>query len=546
MRYVQIYYFFSLAGPCACMCDQCDYSKSVYSGRSSDGYILPIRYRGDDEYSRARRSTGRRLNRQTPTTIEDHLENFRSFAAKASEAFANPSDAMKEGVSKLASHAQTFREHVERMVSPSEVGAHKERMEKFATALHPDNIKAHFSKMADHAEDFRQKVSKMTSSIDPSAIHESISKMTEPIVGHAQTMMKNSEGFFKGFQENFNVPVSRSRRSVDDKAEKSSDVSDSSYGSDEYENNDERRYPVLRIKDRQMPCQTIKNLQRLSETRVELRSPDSLQYVPELAIGDAVEVPKYVEYVDGEAVSYQPRKYDEVKEKASSEQKPKAGPRIVFDRYGHRYFENNGNLRLAIPQHQEAMVGAQQDFAGLPDILNQNREVMHDLNALADPTRMVPQPLELATDAIDLIRDMARRSTDYRLKSKDSKMMRLKKYYSEKNEQKAQAMNDGSTSDVKESPKSIYQLLPMNVDEHEGKLLVRVYSAKDSQKYKAEKDRKLSNESRPGPYVRKITKGDHDYEVITFDQSPDSSAEEVQQIYKLFNSDDAKKDEQKP
>lgn len=527
-----------------CKYDPCDCSKKMYSGKPAPSYMLPIRYSGDDDYSRMRRSIGSRFHRQAPsTTIEDHLENIRSFAAKAGEVFANPSEAIKETSSRIAAHMQNVKEHVERMASGSDADAAKERMEKFAAALHPDKIKEHFSKLSEHADDFRKKVSKMTSNIDADSIRESISKIADPIVGHAHSMMKHSDQFFKGFQENFSAPVSRSRRSVD----QPSDDGDSSYGSDESENNDERRYPMLRVKDRQVPCETIKNLQKLSKTRVELRSPESLQYVPELAMSDPVEVPKYVEYVDGEAVKYQPRKSDVNNEKSPSEQ-PKAGPRVVFDRYGHRYFESNGNLRLVTPHHQEAMVGAQPNFAGLADILNQNREVLHDLNPLADPTRMVPRPLELAVEGIDLIRDIARRSIEFRSKAEDAKMMRPKKYSSKSGQQKSETKvdSDSSKPEEKAAPKSIYQMFPMNIDEHEGKLLVRVYSAKDARKDGgAAEERKRSNESRPGPYVRRITKGDHDYEVITFEQSPASSAEEVQQIYKLFYSDAAKKDERK-
>lgn len=507
------------------------------------GYILPIRYRSDDAYSRMRRSIGRRFHRQaTSPTLEDHWDNIKSIAAKAGEAFANPSDAIKESVSKMSSHAQDLKERIEKMMPSSDGDSAKERMEKIIAAFHPDKLKEHFTKLTDKIDtnELKERISKIISSIDTDAIKDKISKITDPIIGHASNMIQNPDEFFQGFKENFAVPVSRSKRSVGDEAKESSDDNDQDYASDESDETEEineKRYPMLKVKDPQMPCETITNLKKMSTTRVELRSPESLQYVPELDIGDTVELPQYVEYVNGEAVSYQPRRFDEVKEKSSSDVRESPAARVVFDRYGHRYFENNGNLRLVRPEYQEAVVGAQPNFAGLADILNQNREVLDELNPLSDPTRLTPQPIEIGRDGIAVIRDIVRRNADYRYKVDDAKaeLKKKKKFL----EQKSKAEKDDAPKlELNEAPKSIYQMFPMNVDDNEGKLLVRVYSAKDAKDVNhASDDRNQVKRPAPRPAIRKMTRGNQDFEVITFDESPNSSNEEVQQIYQLYYND---------
>lgn len=506
-----------------------------------------MRYRGDNVFGRLRRSIGRtnRFYRQAPTTLEDHWDNIKSFAAKAGEAIANPSEAVKEGVSKLEKHAQNIKEHFEKMVSPSETDAAKEHISKIVAAMHPDKIKEHFEKLTNvDSDEMRDRMSKISRAMDPSKIKDSIAKIADPIIGHASNIMQNPDEFFKGFKENFAVPVSRSKRNADQSTDDEYDDTDES--DETYEKEDDQRYPVLKVNDRPMPCKTIQNLKELSKTRVELQSPESVQYVPELALVDKVEeMPQYVEYVDGEAVSYKLRTADENPQRTSMDMSQKlGGSRVVFDRYGHRYFENNGNLRLVVPQYQEAIVGAQPNFAGLADILNQNREVIEELNPLADPTRLVPMPTEVAADGIDLIRDIARRSADYQTNVRDSKkeLKKKKKYYNDRADQQSQVtMNeDNSKLELNETPKSIYQMLPMNVDDHEGKLLVRVYSNKDVTK-QSENDSERAVKRprlRPQPSVQKMSKGDEDFEVITFDESsPVTSDEEVQEIYQLYYGD---------
>lgn len=539
-----------------------------------DTVILRKSYSYDVQYpvearSRKRRSIGRRFNRQvTSSTLEDHLDNIKSFAAKAGEAFSNPHEAIKEGVSKMSSHAQDLRDRIEKMVRSSDFSTDsaKERVEKIIAALHPDKIKEHITKLTDKIDtsEIKDRFAKFASSIDASAIKDSISKIADPIIGHASNMVQNPDEFFKGFKENFAVPSSRSKRSVDSETEEASGDNDQDYESDDSDDNEEineKRYPMLKVKDRQMPCEceTIKNLQKLSRTRVELRSPESLQYVPELDIGDAVVQPQYVEYINGQPVTYEPRKSAANEEKSASDVREGPAARVVFDRYGHRYFENNGNLRLVTPQYQEAVVGAQPNFAGLADILNQNREVLDELNPMLEPNRMVPQPTEIAERGIDLVRDMIHPNRDMFRENREmvrqnrdmvrqirdnakAELKKKKKFAEKKSQVKAE---DDSKIELNEAPKSIYQMFPMNVDDNEGKLLVRVYSAKDSKDGQLPSDADHTGEKRPSPVptIQKISRGDKDFEVITFDHASDNSNEEVQQIYQLYYNDSEQNDE---
>lgn len=204
-----------------------------------------------------------------------------------------------------------------------------------------------------------------------------------PLAEHFQPLISSTKEFIEGFPKNF--PGLRKRRSVDEKEEMP-------------EQDDDRRIPMLRVREKdEKPCETIENLKQLSNKQAELKSPDAVQYIPELQqnqekewegyrqchlcgsqlTGNVCQMcghehtyqpPQYVEYVQGKPISFYP---------GACQTPAQSTPRYVYDRYGHKYLENNGNLRLLMPHHQEAIVGSQSDFAGLPDILRYIKKYLY-------------------------------------------------------------------------------------------------------------------------------------------------------------------------
>lgn len=349
----------------------------------------------------------------------------------------------------------------------------------------------------------------------------------DPLVSHASNFMKDSGKFMEGFKLNFGSGV-RERRSADDER-----------------NN--KRIPTLRVKEKETPCQTIENLKRLSESRVELRAPESIQYVPELAaqscsqcgyeLTDSVckscgaHQPQYVEYIEGEPVSFYP---------GAVQQQPREEPRYIYDRYGHRYLENNGNLRLVVPDYrQEAIVGSQPDFAGLADILNQNSEIMRQLNPFSGTDRMLPQPVDLADGAIDLIRDLARRDVEVeKPKTNENDDKKPSENLDDKKAEPERKTHAKRSQKEERKPKSIYQVLPMKHDGQNGKVVVKVYSDRTSNNDAngMNENQRVKAAERSVPTVRKFTKNTKEYEVLTFDHlSGANSDEEVQQILRRIH-----------
>lgn len=267
----------------------------------------------------------------------------------------------------------------------------------------------------------------------------------------------------------------------------------------------ERQIPVLQVKER--PNETIENFKRLSESRVELYAPECLRHSPELpSEPNDYEEPKkcnkcgthltedskcqscgthqsqYFEYVNGKPVSYHPK----TTEKRSSES---TNPRYVFDRYGHRYLEHNGNLRLMAPEsHRDEFVGSTPNYFGLRDILDQNREVMHDLNR--NGPRMIPRPSEYIQDTIHYIHELARRDT----KRTDS-------------------------GDTKKKVKSIYQILPVRYDGKNGEMVMKVYSANDREDEYRRNNQRTNVAEKSKPSVRKFRKNSKEYEILSFDNN---------------------------
>lgn len=364
--------------------------------------------------------------------------------------------------------------------------------------------------------------SALGSSSDRSAAREKFLSFADPIVARATQMVDD-------LRQNF-AQTTRRRRDTD------------------------KRMPMLRVKEYESGRDKTENHSKfMSTTRVELKPSENqeknLKEVEKAThchscgwkLMDSVckrcgsYQPQYVEYIEGKPAAYYPgatpTKIDDYKP---------AEPRYIYDRYGHKYLENNGNLRLIAPQYQEAVVSDQPDFAGLADILNQNREVIDQMNKA--PGRLTPQPIDIASDTIDLIRDLARRDTktneneDEKRSSKD----RQRREYEENSEYR---MTTDEKKDEWKSPRSMYQVVPMRYEGKDGKLVVKVYSAKndktksEARQYDEHNDK--SSESQPKstnsndkskPTIKKYKKNNKEIELLSFEDYKNTSNEDIRQV----------------
>lgn len=364
-------------------------------------------------------------------------------------------------------------------------------------------------------------------SIDVDAIKERFTSLASPIMTHTTKIIEG----FKDIASSV-----RSKRDVNDKEAWNREIG--------------IRMPMLRVKEHDASSGSNRYTKYLN-SRVELKTPDTQEKVlkemekatrcnscgSKLTSSKCSKCgayqPQYVEYVEGKPVSFYPGAVEEKKMDDEKSDEVKM-PRHIYDRYGHRYLENNGNLRLIAPQYQESVIGDQPDFAGLANILNDNREIMQEMNRNGD--RMMPEPVKLVTDFTKLIRDMAQvRDAD------DSRAN-----HNEKRSTDAAEKRPMETKNEKIKPRTMYQLLPMQYDNQDGKLVVRVYDDKtktetnseeaknkDEQKTKQNVDTTASIRSQP--IARKFTNNENVYEVLSFDDKT-SSDEDIRRIIEHLHS----------
>lgn len=109
--------------------------------------------------------------------------------------------------------------------------------------------------------------------------------------------------------------------------------------------------------------------------------------------------PQYFEYINGQAVPYIPgvRHYPPIYQ--PSPEYYDGENRYVFDRFGHKYLENNGNLRLIIPPNQFERQPSQPNYPALNRIVSVNREFL-DLTNYHAPGRMMAEPIDALRDGI--------------------------------------------------------------------------------------------------------------------------------------------------
>lgn len=368
------------------------------------------------------------------------------------------------------------------------------------------------------SEAIRQGLSRLTgggeervgSSLDVSAVKDHFSTIADKIGSHATDIVSHIKGItqqFSGAQRSKRDLIGQEERRYDDK-----------------------RMPMLRVEEYTEPSSDKSRLSKYSSnSRVELKAAENHEWNSEEAekaklchkCGDKLTdsvckrcgeyQPQYIEYIEGKPVSYYPRATQQKKNERSSE-----APRYVYDRYGHRYIESNGNLRLIAPQHQEAIVGDQPNFAGLADILNRNQEVIHALNQ--HPGRLLPEPVDLVEDGIQIIRGLARRDVEqYRVAAKRPESAL--------------------------PTRTMYQVVPMKHEGRDGKLVVKVYSAKNDkskldelksaddrrdESLRSDADANMTEKSKPN--IKKFTKNHRDYEVISFNDYNGNSEEDIRQV----------------
>lgn len=380
--------------------------------------------------------------------------------------------------------------------------------ERISALINSDAMRAASDAIRQRADAMRERFSKMAdgsggedrvgASLDVSALKDRFSSIADKIGTH----FGSATDLVKGFAETFSNPQ-RKKRDVTRQDER---------------RNDDKRIPMLRVeeyKDREIRPRV--ELETAAEREQKWNSKDAEKSSQCHKCGAKLtdsackrcgeHQPQYFEYIEGKPVSFYP----------GAQSNDQESPRYIYDRYGHKYLENNGNLRLISPQYQESMAkrdsGDQPNYAGLAEILNKNQEVMRAINT--HPGRMLPEPVDLVEDAIEIIRTVARRDVD--------------------------VTNEKTPESRYAVPRTMYQVVPMKYDGKDGNLVVKVYSAKND-KTKIEqpkqndelstvnRDAETNMTEKSKPTIKKFTKNHKDYEIISFDDYKGNSDEDIRQV----------------
>lgn len=153
-------------------------------------------------------------------------------------------------------------------------------------------------------------------------------------------------------------------------------------------------------------------------------------------------------------------------------------PRYVFDRFGHRYLENNGKLKLVGPKQidDDVTVGSYYKdpdvYSELKDILHRNSETIHSTNYKVGGDHLV-QPMNLAhaTDAIRFIQELTQKHNNQ---------------YNEDYYSNGESYEVGSSRNY--PAKRSFKIIPLVEDEDDGSVLVKIAPTGGSQtKLKNEK-----------------------------------------------------------
>lgn len=490
--------------PCSCghSPEQCAIHCNARSPYNP-GYVLPVRYDNGGDY----------VVYELPQTGSPEQEYLRRNARDADETVPVSPAAPVAPAHPLA----PITDGINALINSDAMKAAAERFNGFRTRIaqitsgNAPQLGSTFGSSPLLGSTFGSSPS-LGSPLDPSDIADRINQFADPFLQHATKL-------FDGFRQGFVLPTRRKR---DVNAEhRNADV----------------RMPMLRVREYESGRDKTSNdySKYMSTSRVELK-PSQNQEQNSKEAGKATQChscgttltesvckscgyhqPQYVEFVNGNPVSFYPGAIQADKSADNPTAETSIKPRFIYDRYGHKYLENNGNLRLIAPQYnQEAVISDQPDFAGLADILNRNYAVIEQMNH--EPGRILPQPKEFVKDALDLIRDMAvqkpsiakKRSTDETEQAMTTEEMK---------------------AEQSPMPRSMYQVVPMNYDGKDGKLVVKVYSAKNDKTKSDEATMYTSSMmDRSMPTVKKFSKNDKQFEILSFDDYKATSDEDVRRV----------------
>lgn len=198
---------------------------------------------------------------------------------------------------------------------------------------------------------------------------------------------------------------------------------------------------------------------------------------------------QYYEVVDGNKVAYTP-------DGRSLEEDIPVAPRYVFDRFGHRYCENNGKLKLVGPHNSEieetapllgtgyhgpSPIGpSPPNFNVLQNILHNNQEIIDSTNG-DNPSQLIEHPVNLALDTLEFIKEIANKNSgkeypsnmDYSMTYGDSEKSAYGPMYDYE--------SVGGLAAVHQQPPNIgqriqrsFDIIPLLQDTDDGSVLVKI------------------------------------------------------------------------
>lgn len=434
---------------------------------NNNAYVLPVRYNNGGDYvvyelpQEQQPRYLHRVARQAPSDIAP--------APLPQPTQTIDPTAMTERFQKVAA---VIREHANRFISNNSG-------DQRVGSILGSTLGATFDSKLGSTNNAEQSGSR---TVDVSAIKERFSSLAEPIVGIIN----------KSF-----ATVGRSKRDTMDAERRTSEQG--------------MTMPVLRVKEYNPSNEQTRYSKYMSRNmgRVELQTPEhhakdikemesaskchscGSKLMSSVCSHCGTYQPQYIQYIEGKQVPFYPGAVQE------NQQQPQVNgaeaTRYIFDRYGHKYLENNGKLRL---------VRNQPDYAGLADILNENDKVMKQINQT--PGRLTAEPVSIVSDLSQLVRDLAR------------------------NPRNAQ-------SDAQ--PRSMYQIVPMQYEGKDGKLVVKIYDNKNKEmdvstapKVEATTEERTNVMEKTQPTVQKFVKNNKEFEVLTFTDYKGNADDDIRRV----------------
>lgn len=450
--------FFISFSECTCAAGSpctCGYSAPI---NTNNAYVLPVRYNNGGDY----------VVYELPQ--EEQTRYLHRVARQAPAAPVAPAPAGQTpttpDASAIAGHFQrvaaAFRERASRFIPANSGG------EQRVGSILGSTLGASLDSTLGSTNTADQSDSRAA---NVQALKQRISSIAEPIVG----MIKESF-----------ATVSRSKRDTMDTEHRTN----------------EPTLPVLRVKEYNPATDQSRYSKYMSthQGRVELQTPAyHAKDIKEMETASRCHScgtklthstcsrcgqyqPQYIQYIEGKQVPFYPGavQEDQQQQQAAAAVNGAEATRYIYDRYGHKYLENDGKLRL---------VRNQPDYAGLASILSENDKVIKQINQT--PGRLVEEPVNLVSDLSHLVRDLARYQRNPRNAARDAT-----------------------------SPRSMYQVMPMQYDGQDGKLIVQIYDAKKAtQSVETTTEDRTNEMEKQEPDVKKYVKNSKPFEIISFNDN---------------------------